>query len=80
MSMKDVQTAVRGFVEELARRDASRAVTEASVRGAIGAYVKCLGIVYHGKRTLTPAQMSRAIRYYHERRAHLTRQPLLLAS
>jgi hypothetical protein len=78
--MKDVQTAVRGFVEELARRDGAKGVSESTVRGAIGAYVKCLGIVYHGKRELSAAQMDRALRYYRERRSELHRQPLLLAS
>lgn len=78
--MKDVQTAVKGFVEEIARRDGAKAVTESALRGAINGYVKCLGIVYHGKRELTPAQMDRAMRYYHRRRAELTKQPLLLAS
>jgi len=78
--MKDVQTAVKGFVEEIARRDGTRAITESAVRAAINGYVKCLGIAYRGKRELTPAQMERALRYYHRRRAELTRQPLLLAS
>lgn len=78
--MKDLQTAVKGFVEEIARRDGTRAVTESAVRGAISGYVKCLEIAYHRKRELTPAQLDRLIRYYHRRRAELTKQPLLLAS
>ena len=70
--MKDLKTAVRGFVEELVRRDGTRAVLESSVRGAIAAYVKCVGIAYRGKRELTPAQMRRALGYYHQCRAQLT--------
>jgi len=78
--MKDVQTAVMGFVEELARRDGSRAVSESAVRGAISAYVKCRSIAYRGKAELTAAQMDRAMRRYRRRRAELHHQPLLLAS
>jgi hypothetical protein len=78
--MNDIQIAVRGFVEELARRDGARAVSESSVRGAIAGYVKCLSIAYRSKAQLTAGQMDRALRYYCKRRAELSRQPLLLAS
>lgn len=78
--MKDVQTAVRHFVEEIARRDGVKAITESAVRSAIGGYVKCLGIAYHGRLDLTRAQMDRAVRLYQRRRAELRKQPLLLAA
>lgn len=78
--MMDVQTAVKGFVEEIARRDGSKAVAESAVRSAIRGYVKCLGIAYRERRELTPAQMDRAIRFYQRRRAELRKQPLLLAA
>jgi hypothetical protein len=76
----DSQRTIRGFVEELARRDGSRAVNEATVRGAIKAYAKCLRIVYHAPRELTDAQVERALKYYRRRRAELSKQPLLLAA
>lgn len=78
--MMDVQTAVKGFVEEIARRDGSKAVAESAVRSAIRGYVKCLGIAYRERRELTPAQMDRAVRFYQRRRAELRKQPLLLAA
>jgi hypothetical protein len=78
--MMDVQTAVKGFIEEIARRDGSKAVAESAVRSAIRGYVKCLGIAYRERRELTPAQMDRAVRRYQRRRAELHKQPLLLAA
>jgi hypothetical protein len=76
----DERAALREFIEQWARRDGSRAVPEAEVRSAIRGYVKCLGIIYHGRRELTPAQLDRAVAYYHKRRAQLRRQPSLLAA
>ena len=53
---------------------------ESEVRSAIRGYVKCLGIIYRGRRELTPAQLDRAVQYYHKRRAQLRRQPMLVAA
>jgi hypothetical protein len=80
MSTIDERTALREFIEQCARRDGSRAVPESEVRSAIRGYVKCLGIIYRGRRELTPAQLGRAVQYYHKRRAQLRRQPSLLAA
>jgi hypothetical protein len=76
----ELKTALRDFIEQCARRDGSRAVPEVEVRGAIRGYVKCMGIVYRRQRELTPAQLDRAVRYYHKRRAELHRRPPLLAA
>lgn len=76
----DMRTAIKGFVEELARRDGSRAVAESTVRSAIKGYVKCLGIVYHGNAELSSVQLDRAVRFYHRRRIELHKQPPLLAA
>lgn len=78
--MTDMQTALKGFIEEIARREGTKAASEAAVRGAIRGYVKCLGIAYRERRELTPAQLDRAVRYYRRRRAELRKQPLLLAA
>lgn len=78
--MMDMQTSLKGFIEEIARREGSKAVAESSVRSAIRGYVKCLGIAYRERRELTPAQLDRAVRYYRRRRAELRKQPLLLAA
>jgi hypothetical protein len=80
MNTRDVKTALREFIEQCAKRDGSRAVPEAEVRSAIRGYVKCLGIIYRGRRELSPAQLDRAVAYYHKRRAQLRRQPSLLAA
>jgi hypothetical protein len=76
----DMRTVVKGFVEELARRDGSKAVAESTIRAAIKGYVKCMGIAYRGERELSAAQLDRAVRYYHRRRIELHRQPPLLAA
>jgi hypothetical protein len=76
----DERAALREFIEQCARRDGSHAVSESEVRSAIRGYVKCLGIIYRGRRELTPAQLDRAVAFYHKRRARLRRQPLLLAA
>lgn len=76
----DLRTAVRDFIEQCARRDGARAVPGPQVRSAIRGYVKCLGIAHHLPQELTPAQLDRAVRYYHKRRAQLRRQPMLLAA
>ncbi|HET9096417.1 MAG TPA: hypothetical protein VFN37_07125 [Candidatus Baltobacteraceae bacterium] len=78
--MRDEKAALANFIEQCARRDGARAVPESEVRGAIRGYVKCLGIAYRGRRELTPAQLDRAVRHYHKRRAELHRQPPLLAA
>jgi hypothetical protein len=75
-----IKTALRDFIEQCARRDGSRAVPESEVRSAIRGYVKCLGIVYRTRREIAPAQLDRAVRYYHKRRADLHRRPPLLAA
>lgn len=74
------QRAIRDFIEQCARRDGSRAVPEAEIRSAIRGYAKCLRIAYRTRRDLTPAQIDRALRYYHRRRLELHRQPPLLAA
>jgi hypothetical protein len=74
------QKAIRAFIEQCAKRDGSRAVPEAEIRSAIRGYAKCLRIAYHGRHDLTPAQVDRALRYYHRRRVELHRQPPLLAA
>ncbi len=76
----DMQVAIKGFVDELARRDSTKAVAESTVRGAIEGYAKCLRIAYRERRELTAAQLDRAVRYYHRRRVELHRQPPLLAA
>lgn len=76
----DERTALREFIEQCARRDGNRAVPEAEVRSAIRGYVKCLGIAYRRRRELTPAQLDRAVQFYHKRRIALRRQPPLLAA
>lgn len=79
--MTERQTALKAFLEELARRDGGTAVPEPAVRSAIRGYVKCMGIAYPGgSRELTPAQLERALRYYARRRAELRKQPMLLAA
>lgn len=78
--MMDLQTALKGFIDEIARREGTKAVAEPAVRSAIRGYVKCLGIAYRERRELTPAQLDRAVRYYRRRRAELRKQPLLLAA
>lgn len=78
--MMDLQAAVKGFIEELARRDGARAVPESEVRGAIRGYVKCMTIAYRNRGELTGAQLDRAVRYYHRRRVDLHRRPPLLAA
>lgn len=78
--MMDLQTALKGFIEEIARREGTKAAAEPAVRSAIRGYVKCLGIAYRERRELTPAQLDRAVRYYRRRRAELRKQPLLLAA
>jgi hypothetical protein len=75
-----LQTAIREFIEQCARRDGSRAVPESEIRGAIRGYVKCFGIAHRSRRELTPAQIDRALRLYHRRRIELHRQPPLLAA
>lgn len=75
-----LQSALRSFIENCARRDASRAVPEAEVRAAIRGYVKCFGIAYRDTRELTASQLDRAVRHYHKRRLALHRQPPLLAA
>lgn len=76
----DERTTLRDFIEQCARRDGARAVPESEVRSAIRGYVKCLGIAYRRRRELTPAQLDRAVQYYHKRRQQLRRQPPLLAA
>jgi hypothetical protein len=76
----DFRTALRDFIEQCARRDGSRPVPEPQVRSAIRGYVKCLGIAYRTPHELTPAQLDRAVRYYHKRRTQLRKQPMLLAA
>jgi hypothetical protein len=73
-------TALRGFIEQCARRDGVRAVPEDEVRRAIIGYVKCRNIAYRSRRELTAAQLERAVRYYHKRRMDLHRRPPLLAA
>lgn len=76
----ELKAALRDFIEQCARRDRSRAVAEDEVRSAIRGYVKCLGIAYHRRQELAPAQLERAVRYYHKRRADLYKKPPLLAA
>lgn len=76
----ELKAALRDFIEQCARRDRARAVPESEVRSAIRGYVKCLGIVYRRQRELAPAQLDRAVRYYHKRRRELYRKPPLLAA
>jgi hypothetical protein len=76
----ELKAALRDFIEQCVRRDRSRAVPEAEVRSAIRGYVKCLGIAYHRRQELAPAQLERAVRYYHKRRAAFHRKPPLLAA
>ena len=78
--MMDLQTVVKGFIDELARRDGARAVPESEVRGAIKGYVKCMSIAYRRRGELSAAQLDRAVRYYHRRRVDLHRRPPLLAA
>jgi len=76
----ELKAALRDFIEQCVRRDRARAVPEAEVRSAIRGYVKCLGIAYHRRQELAPAQLERAVRYYHKRRAEIHRKPPLLAA
>lgn len=76
----DLQTALKTFIEELARRDGSRAVAESTLRSAIRGYVRCRAIAHHSRPELTAAQLDRAVALYARRRAELHKQPLLLAA
>jgi hypothetical protein len=76
----EIRTALRDFIEQCARRDGTRAVPESEVRSAIRGYVKCLGIVYRKRQELAPAQLDKAIGYYHKRRAELCHKLPLLAA
>lgn len=75
-----LQASLRTFIEQCARRDGARAVPEAEIRAAIRGYAKCFGIAYRAAGELTPAQIDRAVRHYHNRRLALHRQPPLLAA
>ncbi|HLI96358.1 MAG TPA: hypothetical protein VKT72_09760 [Candidatus Baltobacteraceae bacterium] len=76
----DIKRTLQDFIEQCARRDGNRAVPEDEVRRAILGYVKCRNIAYRSRRELTPAQLDRAVRFYHKRRIELHRQPPLLAA
>jgi hypothetical protein len=76
----EIRTALRDFIEQCARRDGARAVTQDEVRAAIRGYLKAWGIAYRRRCELSPAQLDRAVRYYHKRRSELRRQPPLLAA
>jgi hypothetical protein len=73
-------TALRGFIEQCARRDGARAVPESEVRSAIRGYIKCWTIAHRTRRELAAAQLDRAVRYYRKRRLDLHRRPPLLAA
>lgn len=75
-----MQAALKGFIEEIARRDATKSLPDSAVRTTIRAYVNCMGIAYRQPRELTPAQLDRALRYYRRRRSELRKQPMLLAA
>lgn len=75
-----MKAALRGFIEQCARRDGSRAVPEDEVRRAIRGYIKCWSIANRSRRQLTAEQLDRAVRFYHRRRVELHRQPPLLAA
>lgn len=75
-----MKAALRGFIEQCARRDSTRAVPENEVRGAIRGYMRCWSIANRSRRQLSADQIDRAVRFYHRRRLELHRQPPLLAA
>lgn len=73
-----MKSALRGFIEQCARRDGQRAIAEDEVRRAIRGYIACWSIAHSARSEITSEQLDRAVRQYRRRRAELYRQPHLL--
>jgi len=73
-------TDLKRFVDDLARRDAHRAVTLDTVRRAILGWAKCYSIAHKFREAIPEKRLAKALDYYLEVRASRYRQPELLSA